>query len=308
MAQTRVEQHLRAGGGRLVGRRRGVVVAAVGLVLVALIGLGSARSLWQVGGPPRLISPHSYAGDLIVVAFGLLAVSPLVVSALRGRPAGPRIRRPRVPRWGQALVALAVVASVLAVLLVMRLVAGSGAPPRQGGGIGPQRPPGVVAPSPLAGSSDHSGPLGLPSVQLWGLVAFALAVLAAIAFWLRLREPPLPPMGDAEDDSSELLAAVDLSLSDLDQEPDPRRAVIRAYARMEGALGLHGLARRPSETPLEYLARALASLRVGRASVERLTALFERAKFSAHDIDGSMKADALAALRALRDELAEPTA
>ena len=47
--------------------------------------------------------------------------------------------------------------------------------------------------------------------------------------------------------------------------------MIRAYARMERALGSYGLARRPSETPLEYLARALTSLRVGRRSVERLS-------------------------------------
>jgi hypothetical protein len=73
---------------------------------------------------------------------------------------------------------------------------------------------------------------------------------------------------------------------------------------MERALGAHGLARRPSETALEYLARALTSLHVGRPSVERLTALFERAKFSRHEIDGSMKAEALAALSSLRDELA----
>ena len=98
------------------------------------------------------------------------------------------------------------------------------------------------------------------------------------------------------DEPDELLAAVDLSLEDLESEPDPRRAVIRAYARMERALGSYGLARRPSETPLEYLARALTSLRVGRRSVERLSALFERAKFSQHEIDLSMKTEALAAL------------
>jgi MFS family permease len=295
MATTRVEHHLKAeGGGRLVGGRRVVLVAAAALALVALIGLGSAQSHWshlRVGGPPHLklsnhlhhtdsgrpASPHPYIGYLLV-AFGLLGLSPLVAAYLRGRArARPQIRLARARR--AVAFSLAVVASVLVALLVMRLV------------FGPQGPPAVTA-SPL----------------VWGLAALALAAVAAIPLWLRVREPARPARGDVEDGSSELLAAVDLSLTDLDQERDPRRAVIRAYARMEGALGLHGLARRPSETPLEYLARALASLRVGRASVERLTALFERAKFSAHEIDGSMKADALAALRALRDELAEPAA
>ena len=79
--------------------------------------------------------------------------------------------------------------------------------------------------------------------------------------------------------------------------------MIRAYGRMESALGSYGLQRRLSETPLEYIGRSLTSLRVGRASVERLGELFERAKFSRHEIDVSMKSDALAALGALRDEL-----
>jgi hypothetical protein len=122
----------------------------------------------------------------------------------------------------------------------------------------------------------------------------------------RLREPPPGPPEPAPeaDEADQLLGALDLSLEDLEAEPDPRLAVIRAYARMERALGAHGLARRPTETPLEYLARALGSLRVGRPSVERLAALFERAKFSQHDIDPTMKTDALQALAALRAELA----
>jgi hypothetical protein len=38
-------------------------------------------------------------------------------------------------------------------------------------------------------------------------------------------------------------------------------------------------------------------------AVQRLTALFERAKFSTHEIDGRMKNDAINALVAVRDEL-----
>jgi hypothetical protein len=133
-------------------------------------------------------------------------------------------------------------------------------------------------------------------VLLAGVVAGGVAVV-----W-RMREQRPPPQ--LVDEPDELLAAVDISLDDLENEPDPRRAVIRAYARMERALGSYGFARHPSETPLEYLARALSSLRVGRRSIERLSALFERAKFSQHEIDLTMKSDALAALGALRDELA----
>jgi hypothetical protein len=93
------------------------------------------------------------------------------------------------------------------------------------------------------------------------------------------------------------------TLDDLRAESDPRRAVIRAYARMERTFAAYGLPREEAETPLEYLARALESLRVSAFSVRRLTQLFERAKFSPHAIDSSMKDDAIEALVGLRAEL-----
>ena len=48
-------------------------------------------------------------------------------------------------------------------------------------------------------------------------------------------------------------ASIDDAIDDLEAEPDARRAVIAAYARMEAVLGRSGVRRAPSETPLEYL-------------------------------------------------------
>jgi len=101
----------------------------------------------------------------------------------------------------------------------------------------------------------------------------------------------------------ELLAMLDETLDDLRNEADPRKAVIAAYARMEKILSAHGLARHPSEAPIEYLTRVLVDLRVTEAAVSKLTALFERAKFSEHDIDAEAKEQAIAALVSLRDDL-----
>jgi len=86
-------------------------------------------------------------------------------------------------------------------------------------------------------------------------------------------------------------------------ERDPRKAVIRAYARMETTFGAYGVPREEHETPLEYVARVLDSLRVGSFAVRRLVNLFERAKFSPHAIETSMKDDAIEALAGLRAEL-----
>ena len=100
--------------------------------------------------------------------------------------------------------------------------------------------------------------------------------------------------------------ALDESLEDLRNDPDLRRAIIAAYARMEGVLAGVGLPRHPSEAPFEYMERALASLETSAAAAERLTALFEWAKFSQHEPGPEMRDDAIAALVAVRDELREP--
>jgi hypothetical protein len=72
---------------------------------------------------------------------------------------------------------------------------------------------------------------------------------------------------------------------------------------MERAFADSELPRRPAEAPREYLGRVLPAVGASTASVERLTALFERAKFSPHTIDATMKEEAIDALESLRDEL-----
>ncbi len=129
-----------------------------------------------------------------------------------------------------------------------------------------------------------------------------MLALAAVAAWVWLRRRRLAarrPLRVGE----ELALALDDAIDDVRAETDPRRAVIKAYARMEAILGAHGLPRDPAEAPYEYLARALGELEASGPSVERLTDLFERAKFSLHEIDPAMREDAIEALAAVRDEL-----
>ena len=75
-----------------------------------------------------------------------------------------------------------------------------------------------------------------------------------------------------------------------------------SYARMERGLGMLGTERIPSETPFEYLARVLERLSVSEEAAQRLTDLFERAKFSPAPVDEAMKAEAVAALEAIKEE------
>jgi hypothetical protein len=135
----------------------------------------------------------------------------------------------------------------------------------------------------------------------WAAVLIAGALVGVGYGVYRLGRKKRPP----EDRTlrEDLAAILDDTLGKLWDEQDPRRAVILAYAWMERTLGAHGLPRVPSEAPLEYLARVLIDLDASRESVFELTALFERAKFSPHDVDEAMKHEAIAALTAVRDDL-----
>jgi Domain of unknown function (DUF4129) len=138
----------------------------------------------------------------------------------------------------------------------------------------------------------------------WDELAIILGLLLAVAAGVFIavmrsrREPRTRP-----ETAEALAAALDESLDDLRTDPDLRRAIIAAYARMETALAAAGIPRHPAEAPLEYVERALLSLDTSAEAVRRLTELFEWARFSHHEPEPSMRDDAVDALVAVRDEL-----
>jgi hypothetical protein len=133
-----------------------------------------------------------------------------------------------------------------------------------------------------------------------------LVVIGGAVVYVRARRPRAATERRSVED--ELAQTVEMTIDELRGERDPRRAVVASYAAMERTLAARGLARRRSETPLEYLGRVLRELSVRESAVRSLTQLFEYAKFSAHEIDAGMKDDAIAALSAVRDDLRQETA
>jgi hypothetical protein len=133
-------------------------------------------------------------------------------------------------------------------------------------------------------------------------LVFLLAAFSVVVYRIRTRQPlaPISSLGLEED----LAATIGDAIDDLENEPDARRAVIAAYARMETVLGRHGLQRRLSETPIEYLRRVLSGLTAHGDAVSRLTSLFERAKFSTHAIGDDAKQQAIGSLREIREGIA----
>jgi uncharacterized protein DUF4129 len=171
-------------------------------------------------------------------------------------------------------------------------------------------PQGEPPPESSAGETGTPGSPALETVRDaagWVLVAAGGLVLLALAVGTAapLARGRLGGRGgDAETRVQPFSRVLDESIDDLLAEPDPRRAVIAAYARMERGLAARGHGRHAFEAPLEYLARLLADVTEDRESVGRLTALFERAKFSPHPVGLAAKTEAIDCLVAIRGDLA----
>jgi hypothetical protein len=247
----------------------------------------------RVGSPPT--------GSFSVIELGALAVlgSMAVLGLLAllwSRPWEDAEVAKRPPFW-KRLLELVVLSAVVAGALALLMLAGHRHP------IG-QRQKLFGSPKRGALKQGHQAPGGpLDSSWVRGAAFGAGALIGIVALFLIYRNPTRPAARDQDDEA--LDHAIAAGVEGLESEPDPRRAVIKAYAGMEHALAKDGLPRSPSETPVEYLRRALERLSASTAATTRLTALFEQAKFSTHVIDEPMRQEALAALGDLRTELAQ---
>jgi hypothetical protein len=278
------------GGGK--GSGKILVGALVGVALVAAVGLASRAHTPAGGGHTRSISRDILLEYLLLLLVALAAVVLPVALYLfvAGRDDDVVSTLPQRKNWMPALLISMIAVSVVAVL-VLRYVHD-----HRGSHSNPA--------SELLGLAKH-GTRTTGAVRFdWGpvIVVSSLAVLAlVVGAWLvheHLRTEPKQTQVAAE-----LAALLERTIADLRSEPDPRIAVIAAYAQMEHALAGVGLTRRADEAPREYLGRVLPDVGAQTASVERLTRLFEHAKFSPHAVDAAMKDEAIDALELLRDDL-----
>ena len=264
--------------------------AVVALASRAEVGGGAGREV-HPGLPPAVLEWLVALGAVV----GLAALSLYVLAFRSPRPRGDDDETAPPAHIHPALKLAAQLVAVVLILVVTFFVWGA---LERSGSTAP-RP---VNPPLSATANGHRRP-GAPDVDPRKIAVVAtifLLIGAGLVVWLR-------PRRDETGKRSARRAvadAVEESLGSLADEPDPRRAVIAAYARMERALGASGIPRRAPEAPLEYMHRALRQLRAGARPVRRLTGLFAVAKFSQHPVDAGMKQDAISALEEVGRDLA----
>jgi len=276
-------------------------VALVTLVLLLLLGLIAYSSRTGFGSASQARPTPGYvdwAMSVFLVVFVLMIPFAIYAQVMRLREVGAE--RNRRSFQSRVIRGLAGVFLLMLIGLVVSYLRRHGLHLH----FGPLRPPGVNG-STTNGHKPLTTTPYEPTFR-WP-VLWATLVLFAVggAVWLRRRGRAAPAAADGAEltVADDVAATIGEALDDLEAEPDARRAVIAAYARMERVLARHGLRRLPSETPVEYLRRILLGLTSRADAVTRLTGLFEQAKFSRHEIDGAMKQEAIDALRAIRDDL-----
>ena len=296
--------------GDSLSRRHAIGWGLVALGLVTVVAMAAHGAAWSDDGKAGKVRslPHAVTFAFGVVAF-VVAVALFLLSLAR---AGAReTAEQRRKRWLTAIF-------FIALLVAISLVRGFAHPsdttnPRSGA------PPASGRPRADGAARDGSSP-----TTWWPLVIVGVGTAAALVAATARRRAVKTT--DTDSDAA-TIALLDASLDDLRGEPDARRAVVAAYARMEGGLAAHGFARQLSETPSEYLGRAISTASAGSVStgasgsvstgasgalaahpvvieaLGELTELAERARFSTYAIDESMRARAIDALVHLRDEL-----
>jgi Domain of unknown function (DUF4129) len=270
---------------------RAAAAVAVVLGLLLVVGASARRPLNGGAAAPSLPTWPL----LFVVGVGLVVSAALGLAIL-----GPimRVRAGQSGRGALRAGPLTLSLSLLVPAAVIALYTTQGTNGERKA-IGPPTPAthNKLAGKPGERGADHSTGIAAVTAGVGaGVVGFAgLAIVRA----RRRRGADVEPRAMVAAGARDAAAAAAIPA-------DPRAAVLAAYARMETALASVGLARRPSDAPREYLARLEAGLGGGRAPAARLTELFERARFSAHPVGESSRAEAIDALETLRMELEAP--
>jgi hypothetical protein len=295
MSEQVASRRLSTAAAGVAGTRR---TAAIVLVVVAccfVLGLVLGGVHDRVGPPPAEHAFSRAVAYTVIVTFGLSAGVALFSAAFaRGVRERAKGRPEQRTWWQQLLIWCAAIVLAAAPALVIFRVHGyyTRAPfsqqllPQVGNARGTQ--PGATAPS---------------HIDWPYLVAAAVGAVAGVLLLAYLYRQGARSRTSRLTDDAELATAAAAAIEELEAEPDPRRAVIRSYASLESSLGRHGVPRGAAETPFEYLVRMLEHHDAGSRAATRLTPLFERAKFSRHEIDEDTRREAIAALRDLGSEL-----
>lgn len=273
--------------------RTWVPAGALAVLVLGLVGLG-ARKLPGTGSSrqPVVIAfdVQQALTNFFLTAGGIVAIGALLVIFWPGQEPLD------LPRRSLAKYVLGPLGILVVVGLLFLLPERGGEPPVQ------VPTPGTVADLPPPGSGGEA--------SVWGFYALVGTIgLALLAIGRRARAAVPTPAETGEEIPGaglDLEAFLDLPV-DLMAGDEPRAQVINAYVEMIRAFARREVPPRVSETPREFVARALGRVEIARAPALRLTELFEFARFSRHPITGADADESRRSLAAVGRDLEAST-
>ena len=158
-------------------------------------------------------------------------------------------------------------------------------------------------------------PTGPPTRLSTRVLALGFTLFGAVlgAIYLTVRRRRRVP--DAEELDAELGEAADVAeeetveqslvgaLRSLKDIPDPRRAVVRCWVELEGALGSLGVRRGRGETPKELAQRVLETLDVDGSGLDQLQLWYRDARYSLRQITPEIRDRAIELIENLLEQL-----
>lgn len=254
-----------------------------------ITGVGLILALAATVGPPPPSSPAAGASVVIrlpdavkATVLGLLGISVLIILTIqrlpRHREDEPERKSQRLPPWAGAVASLSAALTLAALWYVIR-ERWTGADGQVNGG-----PFAAITNLLEALASARKPPMSVPFFETAVAVVAVLVAVAVLFFVLLVALSERISMLRAARAGNPVAPAVHEavleSLDELRSEPDARRAILRVYRLFEHALFTARAPRAPWQTPAEFMRAALARLPVPPTAIERLTGLFELARFS----------------------------
>jgi hypothetical protein len=280
--------------------RYGRPVIAGLLLMLVIVGIGTAGRVASSEGPW-----HQHA---LTIGIGLEAALAVLLAALviRGKRSSSADPLPAILRRDLRRVTVIVMIAIVVFAGATELehISGGAAPHKAFPERAKARQLGHF-PKVTRSGSVH---LGYLLYALLGLVLLAALVVCAILIARMRPRSTGGYLGEADDEGASLRKAVESGRTALRAVDDARAAIIACYLAMEGSLAKAGTARTAAETPDELLTRATATGLLAGPAAGQLTGLFYEARFSSHDLPGTVKTTAMAALDEISAELRSPAA
>ncbi|GEM_PF-3040202 len=107
----------------------------------------------------------------------------------------------------------------------------------------------------------------------------------------------------APSQTEELMEKIENAMRDLKEGKKVHEVILQAYEQMCRILAKSGVKGEDSLTPREFRNAVIKETGIRGEPIERLTELFEEARYSTHPIDDSKRRDAIRALRELKQEM-----